>query len=91
MAAAPALKRTTLVASSLALSLLVVAPLADARVVSYPNCKAMNAVYRHGVGKRGAVDRTSGRPVTNFLRNNAIYNANRSRDRDHDGIACEKR
>jgi hypothetical protein len=44
----------------------------------------------HGVGKRGAHDHTSGRPVTNFFRNNRLYAANTSLDRDRDGIACEK-
>jgi Excalibur calcium-binding domain len=30
-------------------------------------------------------------PVTTFYVNNALYAANRGRDGDHDGIACEKR
>jgi hypothetical protein len=50
----------------------------------------MHKVYPHGVGKRGAHDHTSGRPVTNFFRNNRLYAANTSLDRDRDGIACEK-
>jgi len=56
----------------------------------YVNCKALNAVYRHGVGLPGARDKTSGTPVTNFTRNRAVYLANTSLDRDKDGIACEK-
>lgn len=64
---------------------------ADNRATAYRNCDALNRVYPHGVGRRGAVDRTSGRPVTNFTRNNAVYNANTGRDRDGDKIACEKR
>jgi Excalibur calcium-binding domain len=28
--------------------------------------------------------------VTDFKRNNALYLANRSLDRDKDGVACEK-
>lgn len=54
-------------------------------------CKSMNAKYPHGVGKTGARDKTkSGDPVTNFLRNGAINKANKARDRDGDGVACEK-
>jgi Excalibur calcium-binding domain len=57
----------------------------------YSNCKALNRRYPHGVGRRGARDRTSGRPVTTFLRNNRLYERNRHLDRDKDRIACEKR
>jgi hypothetical protein len=58
---------------------------------TYPNCKALNAVYPHGVGRVGARDKTkSGKPVTNFKRSNKLYRENRARDRDKDGVACEK-
>lgn len=58
----------------------------------YKNCAALNKVYPHGVGKKGAKDHVSGKakPVTNFTVNNAVYNANTKRDADKDGIACEK-
>jgi Excalibur calcium-binding domain len=62
----------------------------------YDNCTNFNRRYAHGVGKRGARDRTkSGRnPVTNFLRSTLIYNRamrwNDDLDRDRDGVACEK-
>jgi len=58
--------------------------------VVYPNCTAMHVNYRHGVGKTGAHDHTSGVPVTNFYRSNRLYYLNRRLDRDKDGIACEK-
>jgi Excalibur calcium-binding domain len=58
--------------------------------ISYPNCKALNKRWPHGVGRWGARDHTSGTPVTNFKRSNILYRQNRGRDRDHDGIACEK-
>lgn len=59
----------------------------------FANCTALNKVYRHGVGRKGARDRVSGtsRPVTNFTVNTAVYNANTKSDRDRDGVACEKR
>ncbi len=38
----------------------------------------------------GAVDRTSGTPVTTFHKSTALYTANSGSDRDKDGIACEQ-
>ena len=66
-------------------------PTAAARV--FANCTALNKVYPHGVGRKGAKDRVSGssKPVTNFAVSTAIYNANTKSDRDKDGVACEKR
>ncbi|BDD83969.1 hypothetical protein TPB0596_37320 [Tsukamurella pulmonis] len=57
----------------------------------YPNCKALNADYPHGVGEPGAVDSTSKTPVTTFTVDADLYKANDGLDRDGDGIACEKR
>lgn len=57
----------------------------------FKNCAEMNKSYPHGVGKPGAVDRTSGtRRVTTFHRDAQLYELNKSLDRDKDGIACEK-
>jgi len=64
---------------------------ADASARTFKNCTAMHKTYKHGVGKSGAHDHTSGTPVTNFKRSNALYRANKKSDRDHDGIACETR
>jgi hypothetical protein len=60
---------------------------------AYPNCKALNRVYPHGVGRVGARDRVRGDtpPVTTFKRSHTLYRLNTARDRDEDGIACEKR
>jgi Excalibur calcium-binding domain len=65
----------------------------------WQNCTHVHTKYRHGVGKVGAHDRTSGTPVTTFYRSTRLYNIamsyNSARgynlDRDKDGIACEKR
>lgn len=62
-----------------------------AGVKKYKNCTQLNKAYKHGVGKPGARDKTSGTPVTNFKRSAAIYKQNKARDRDKDGIACEKK
>lgn len=75
----------------LALSLGPAAP-AQAAAKKYSNCAKLNKDFRHGVGKPGARDKTSGTPVTNFTRNKKVYDTNKkARDRDKDGIACEKR
>jgi hypothetical protein len=64
---------------------------------SYKNCTELNKVYPHGVGKKGAWDRTSGKRVTTFRVDNTLYYLNDGGfrqydlDRDNDGIACEKR
>ncbi|CAN5536795.1 hypothetical protein BH09ACT4_BH09ACT4_25750 [soil metagenome] len=60
---------------------------------TYKNCTALNKKYPHGVGKPGAHDKVSGstKPVTNFKVSASLYSANKKSDRDHDGVACEKR
>ncbi|MBD0861966.1 excalibur calcium-binding domain-containing protein [Gordonia sp. zg691] len=79
-----------LAATSMAVApLMVAAPAAAA--TDYANCSALNADYPHGVGEPGAVDSTSGTPVTGFTVDQALYDANDESDRDGDGIACEKR
>ena len=88
-------RRSAALALTAALSLSMVAaiaPSADAAVVRFPNCAALNKVYKHGVARKGARDRVRGttRPVTNFTVNTAVYNANTARDGDKDGVACEK-
>ena len=54
----------------------------------YKNCTALNKVYQHGVGKKGAHDQGGG--VDDFTRDNKTYAKNKKSDRDKDGIACEK-
>jgi hypothetical protein len=79
-------------AGALAVGMMLVgtAP-AQASSKTYKNCTAMHKDYKHGVGKPGARDHTSGTPVTNFKKSKAIYDKNKKSDRDKDGIACEKR
>ena len=71
---------------------------------TYSSCDSLNKDFRHGVGRRGAVDKTSGKRVTTFTRNTTVYLLNNGPrtdgaavgkgqydlDRDNDGIACEK-
>jgi hypothetical protein len=65
------------------------AALTGPTVVTFVNCSAMRVTYPHGVGLPGAIDQTSGTPVTQFLVSRELYNANTKSDADHDGIACE--
>jgi hypothetical protein len=90
-AARPAAVVAALVIAHLA----VVVPAASAAAgpKKYSNCTALHARYPHGVGRAGARDHisSSSRPVSSFTRDTATYSKNASLDRDHDGIACEKR
>jgi hypothetical protein len=41
---------------------------------SYKTCTSLNKVYPHGVGRKGARDKTASGPrVTNFRVNNTVY------------------
>ncbi len=88
--------RTFAVATVLAVAGTVLVGPADAHTTGiHDNCTNLNKKWPHGVGRRNAVDKTSGVRVTNFYRNNDAYWAaerhNGTLDRDNDGIACEKR
>ncbi len=76
-----------------ALAGIAIAAPAQAAAKTYANCTALNKSYKHGVGKKGAKDKVSGKtkPVTNFKVDTALYNANKKHDRDKDSVACEKR
>lgn len=81
------------VAAAFTASLLSVTSTASAGSV-FENCTSLNEKYPHGVGKKGAKDKTSGTPVTTFKRSTKLYNkamkANSRLDGDKDGIACER-
>lgn len=81
--------RVAIAGCAVAIGLLISPATANA-AQTYSNCASLNADYPHGVGKTGASDSTSGTPVTSFTVNDDVYNANTKRDRDNDGIACEK-
>ena len=82
--------RKILVAVLMTSSLVLASAPAEA-ATKYKNCTALNKKYPHGVGMPGAKDKTSGKPVTSFKRSKALYKANKTKDRDKDRIACEKR
>ena len=90
-------RRRTAPVVLLAVALTGAAPLvpASAATTRYENCTEYRKAYPHGVGLRTATDRTSGRPVTTFRKDDAEFRramaANSDLDRDQDRIACEKR
>lgn len=55
----------------------------------FANCTAMQKVFPGGVARPGAVNKGGS---TRYLPkvSRKLYNANRSMDRDKDGIACER-
>jgi hypothetical protein len=92
-------RRTTVTAAIAVTAVALVAGSAVSASAAVPakwkNCTVVNQKYPHGVGKKAARDKTSGKPVTTFTRSDALYaeamRANKRLDADKDGIACEKR
>ena len=56
---------------------------------TYKNCAAVNKVYAHGIAKKGYSKTASGLTAAPFV-NTKLYNLNKSKDRDGDGVACER-
>jgi hypothetical protein len=67
---------------------LAVSP-AGAAARKFKNCTAMHVVYKGGVERPGAVNKGGKLRYKPYV-SLALYNANKSLDRDHDGIACER-
>jgi Excalibur calcium-binding domain len=87
--------RTLCLVVVLCLAALAIVSVAGARIPPpYKNCTAVNKKYPHGIGRAHAYDKTSGTPVTTFVRSDRLYRLamsyNAGLDRDKDGIACEK-
>jgi Excalibur calcium-binding domain len=57
----------------------------------FKNCTDVHTRYAGGIAKVGAKDHRSqgGKAKRTPYVNTALYNVNKSMDRDHDGIACE--
>jgi hypothetical protein len=56
----------------------------------YSNCAALNKVYPGGVAKNSKVKNKGGSTKLKPSVKPKIYKANSSKDRDKDGIACER-
>jgi len=68
---------------------LLFTPVVTARTVTYRNCTELNKVYKGGVALPGAKNK-GGKTRYKPLFSKALYDANKSKDRDKDGIACEQ-
>lgn len=76
-----------MLASSLTLPALGATALAEKK---FSNCSALNAVYPGGVAKNSKVTNKGGATNNTPSVKPKIYKANASKDRDKDGIACER-
>lgn len=56
----------------------------------FSNCAALNEVYPGGVAKSSKVKNQGGKTRHQPKVDAKIYEANKTKDRDKDGIACEK-
>jgi hypothetical protein len=65
---------------------------ATSSVHHFKNCTDMHRTYKGGVARKGAHDkrRNGGHARYKPHVSTTLYNANKSMDRDHDGIACEQ-
>ena len=79
-----------IVIASICLGLLFASvPNSNAAVKKFKNCTELNKVYPGGVALPGAVN-AGGATKKEPKYDKALYTANKSSDRDKDGIACEK-
>jgi hypothetical protein len=84
-----AIVRKVLIAS-ICLGLVIAFPtLSNGAAKKFKNCTELNKVYPGGVALPGAVN-TGGATKKEPKYDKALYTANKSSDRDKDGIACEK-
>lgn len=62
----------------------------DAAVKRYKNCTELNKVYKGGIAKSKTTKNRGGKTRYKPYVSKSLYYANISRDRDKDGIACER-
>jgi len=58
--------------------------------VKFSNCSALNKVYPGGVAKSRSSRNRGGDTHYTPTVNSKVYSENSGKDRDHDGIACER-
>lgn len=66
------------------------ANVAEAKAKTYKNCTELNKKYKGGVAKSSSVTNKGGKTNYKPHVSKDLYNANKSKDRDKDGIACER-
>lgn len=88
------MKKTFIVLVSVALGLGLNALSASAKPITFgekfSNCSQLNKVYPGGVAKSSSVRNQGGKTKKTPTVNARVYAENSSKDRDKDGIACEK-
>ena len=83
------MKRVT-ISLSLIFSLLIpTVSSANAAAKKFKNCTELNRIYPGGVALPGSVN-AGGATKKEPKYDKSLYTANKSSDRDKDGIACEK-
>ncbi|MFE4523992.1 excalibur calcium-binding domain-containing protein [Cytobacillus firmus] len=63
---------------------------AEAKAKSYTNCTELNKDYKGGVSQSSSSKNKGGKTKYKPFVSKELYNANKSKDRDKDGIACER-
>lgn len=63
---------------------------AEAAAKSYKNCKELNKDYKGGVAESSSSKNKGGKTKYKPTVSKELYNANKDKDRDKDGIACER-
>lgn len=82
----------SVIAGALLLSVVVSNPVQTdaATAKKYSNCAALNKDYKGGVARDAKVKNKGGKTKNTPFVSAELYKLNSSKDRDKDGIACEK-
>ncbi|KMK97419.1 excalibur calcium-binding domain-containing protein [Rossellomorea marisflavi] len=75
---------------SLSLASLSVPATEAAAAKKYKNCTELNKDYKGGVARAKGVKNKGGKTKYTPHVSKALYDANKSKDRDKDSIACER-
>lgn len=62
---------------------------AKTQYIKYQNCKLLNKKYKGGVAKDTRSSKVSSNRYKAYV-NKKLYTLNKSKDRDNDGVACER-
>ena len=82
---------TSIIAGTLLIGVTMSTPTSvDAAAKKYKNCAELNKDYKGGVAKDAKVKNKGGKTKYKPFVSAELYKANASKDRDKDGIACER-
>lgn len=63
---------------------------AKIKIINYKNCKELNKVHKGGVAKSSKIKNKGGKTKFKPVVSKQLYEVNKGKDRDKDGIACER-